>query len=241
MKNTKVLNNSLNDVYEKLYPNLKQELDKINSVLEKDGEDTEQATNPLLLKIDDDYANADTKIMFFGQETNGWLGEQNDGVFLGEIEPVLDLYEEFYLNGGCYSYGGQFWNGINRLKSLINEKFPNKKFGYVWNNVVKIGKCDKGFPHKINHITNEHFNVILQEIDILKPDILIFLSGPYYDGELKKIFGDYKETELGDFDIRQLCKISSSNLKLAFRTYHPNYLWRNDIDNYFNTLIDEIK
>ncbi len=241
MKNTIEINNSLRDIYAKLYPNLKKELESINSILEKDGEESEQATNPLLLKVNEEYVNADTKIMFFGQETNYWLGEQNDGVFLGKIDPVIELYDEFYLKGGCYSYGGQFWNGVNRLKNLISEKFPDRKFGYLWNNVAKIGKCGKGFAHKINHITNEHFNVILQEINIVKPDIVIFLSGPDYDGELKKIFGDYQETKLGDFNIRQLCKINSPKLNLAFRTYHPNYLWRNDIDNYFNTIIDKIK
>ncbi len=51
MKKTIEINNSLKDIYAKLYPTLKKELDSINSTLENNGEEGEQATNPLLLKV----------------------------------------------------------------------------------------------------------------------------------------------------------------------------------------------
>ena len=230
------INNKLKKLYSNLYPELTTNLNKQNTKLKEE----EKATNPLLIQVNEKYANADMKIMFFGQETNFWLGERNSGIFLGEIEPVLNLYENFYLNGQCYSYGGQFWNGIKKLKNLLSEKIPNKEIAYIWNNVVKIGKCGKGFPKDFNFLTTEYFNVILQEIDILKPDILIFFSGHNYDSKLKRLIGDFSQTSINPYTNKQLCKINSSKLDFAIRTYHPNYLFRNNIDKYFSAIVDEI-
>ena len=40
---------------------------------------------------------------------------------------------------------------------------------------------------------------------------------------------------------KQLLELySSPGVDFTFRTYHPNYLWRNDIDSYFNAIIKEI-
>ena len=241
MEATKIANKQLKNLYESYYSDLSSEMFNVNIELDKENRKSEKGTNPLLLKVNDDYVDADIKIMFFGQETNMWLGERNNGAFLGEIQPVIDLYHGFYIDEFCYKYGGQFWNGISRLKKIISNKLPEKKIGFLWNNVVKIGRCDKGFPTKINSLTNKYFNVIPNEIEITKPDIIIFLSGPNYDSEIRKIFGDFKTKAIGGYSTRQLCKIESANLPNAFRTYDPNFLWRNGIDNFFNVIADEIK
>ncbi len=238
MKTVEQINKDLKNLYEINYKHLAKELIAINKEIE---DESKQATNPLLLKVNEHYISADLKIMLFGQETNCWLGERNDGAFLGEIQPVIDLYDDFYTNDRCFTYGGQFWNGVKRLKTMLQQDIPNKKIGFLWNNVVKIGQRVSGFPYKINHITNQYFNVIKEEIQITEPDILIFLSGPRYDNELSKIFGDYTTERMGSFSERQLCKIECPDIPTGFRTYHPNYLWRNGIDKYFNAIIEEIK
>lgn len=232
------MNKELRKLYETHYPDLTKEMFLRNEILDKK---SERSTNPLLLSVGESYMNADLKIMFFGQETNFWLGEKNEGVFLGEIQPIIDLYNGFYLDKYCYKYGGQFWNGINRFKTNLKAQIPNKTIGLLWNNVVKIGKCDKGFPYKINDITNKYFNVISEEIKITKPDVLVFLSGPYYDSEIKKSLGDFNSISIDSFPPRKLCRLEFKNQPIAFRTYHPNYLWRNGIDKYFNAIIQEIK
>ncbi len=235
MKTTEI-NKNLKDLYSGKYPALTTELNKANSNLNP----KEKATNPLLIQVDEKYTKADIKIMFFGQETNTWLGELNDGAFLGEVEPLLDLYNDFFLEDSCFAYGGQFWNGIKRFKELLSDKIPDKNIGYVWNNVIKIGKCGMGFPSETNAITNKYFNVILQEIEILEPDVIIFFSGPNYDEYIEKAIGKFYKINMSLFVKRQLCKITSMELELAFRTYHPNYLWRNNIENFFKPIITEI-
>lgn len=235
------VNDKLKLLYMEKYSILSQMIDVENQNLYKLDRKKSRATNPLLLKINETYETADLKIMFFGQETNIWYKEKNGGAFFGEIEPIINLYESFYLKGNCFKYGGQFWNGINRFETLIRKRFPDKKIGLIWNNVLKIGQCKKGFPKEINYITNKYFNVIIDEIKIIKPDYIIFFSGPNYDNLLKYVIGDFARKEIKSFKERELCEILSSNLPKSYRTYHPNYLWRTkNIDAYLLKIISEI-
>lgn len=183
------------------------------------------------------YANADIKVVIFGQETNDWEGD-----FQNDINVSLDTYDYFFNSNDCYTYGGQFWNGFNRFLSLLKLKFPDKKISSIWNNVIKIGNSgrDKNYPPEyIYSIENEKFSVIKDEIEILKPDIILFLSGPNYDAELKNSLNDVEFlTVTENFTERNLAKVKYKNHKNMFRTYHP---WRNGIDSYFNEIIDKIE
>lgn len=197
-------------------------------------------TNPLLVFIDkeEEYRNADIRVVIYGQETNGWYED-----FKTDINPVLDCYDKFYNGGQCWNYGGQFWNGVSKFWTMLEEKFPNKKIRYVWNNIVKIGKSDeKGFPPDyIYEVERNHFSIIKDELKILKPNIILFLTGPNYDSVIADNFGQLSYTALPPFDSRWLSRVSLSGTDFAFRTYHPNFLWRNNIDSFFRTIIDEIK
>lgn len=231
------INQKLLDLYKQKYPVLSQVLLEKNKSLTH----ADKATNPLLIKVDSQYTNSDLKVMFFGQETNYWYGEKNKGEFIGQIEPLLDLYESFYLKGKCYSYGGQFWNGVSRFKQLLSNDL-NVKVGLVWNNVIKIGKCGRGMPFKsIQDTQFEYFNVIQEEIKILSPDILVFFSGPNYDVQIAKSFGELQKFRIENFAERQICQLILTDTPLAFRTYHPNYLWRNDINAYLNSILERVK
>lgn len=195
-------------------------------------------TNPLLIKIEneEDYSSADIRLMIFGQETNGWY-EMDDS-----IEGILKGYDDFFNIDYCYSYGGQFWNGISRFITMISKKYPDKKIRYVWNDIVKIGKSEgKGLPPDyIYNVERELFSVIKDEIKIIKPNFLIFFTGPYYDNKIVDNFGKVDFEAIQPFNVRQVAKTKIGNVP-AIRTYHPNYLWRNDINSYFDSIIDEIK
>ena len=231
-------NAKLKTLYEEFLPQLSEQAFCVNKQLSGKN----KATNPLLIKIGEEYIDAKMKIMFFGQETNSWhLEMDGTGKFHGEIEPLLQLYKKFYLKKGCYSYGGQFWNGINRFKQQI-KKHELHTSGLIWNNVVKIGRCGKGTPNKeILNIQKRNFKVIEKEIEILKPDFLVFFSGPNYDHLINEMVAPTKFTPIKNFNERQLCTLETSFGVKAFRTYHPNYLWRNGIDKYLDAIIYEMK
>jgi hypothetical protein len=197
-------------------------------------------TCPLLLTIgnEEEFNNAEIRLMVYGQETNSWYNE-----FHNNQQPIIDNYDSFFNDGECWSYGGQFWNGVSRFISSLQTKYPDKKIKSVWNNIVKIGKYnDKGFPPDyIYEVEREHFSVIKDELEIIKPNIVLFFTGPNYDSIVHDNFGKLEKQALAPYSERQISKIKLDGVDFAFRTYHPNYLWRNDIDSYFDTIINEIK
>ncbi len=196
-------------------------------------------TCPLLLTIDneEEFNDAEIRLMVFGQETNSWYDE-----FHNNLEAIIGTYDSFFNGGECWRYGGQFWNGVSRFINLLQAKHSDKKIKIVWNNIVKIGKYnDKGFPPDyIYEVEREHFSVIKEELEIIKPNIVLFFTGPNYDSVIHDNFGKLEKQALAPFSERQVSKIKLDSVDFAFRTYHPNYLWRNDIDSYFDRIINEI-
>ena len=125
---------------------------------------------------------------------------------------------------------------------MISDKYPDKKIRYVWNDIVKIGKSEgKGLPPDyIYNVERDVFSVIKDEIKIIKPNFLLFFTGPYYDNKIEDNFGKVDFEPILPYNVRQLAKTKIAGIT-AIRTYHPNYLWRNDINSYFDSIINEIK
>lgn len=204
-------------------------------------------TNPLLLWPclgDDEYDKADVRVMIFGQETNDWYGTFNPNADKDEeIERISKLYKNFlYVN---QPYKSQFWNGFNLFKKMLEKKFPDKNIRYIWNNVVKIGKArQKGFPPDyIYNVEQTYFRVLDNEINILKPHIILFLTGPNYDNYIKDKLVKIHFKQISPFTSRKIAELDINGVNFAFRTYHPNYLYRQGkgaINQFFQTIIDKI-
>ena len=209
----------------------------------KNEEDKNQATNPLMLMIDEDWEKADLKVMIFGQENNFWGGEcGNGGAFGGKINEVIEIYNKFYLKDTMYSC--PFWNEFRRIRSEISTN--DKKVAVLWNNIVKIGRLGPGFNLEIHQITKQYFNVIQDEIKILQPDLLIFFTGPKYNERIQEALGEFSNIEIDGFSARQMCNIEFKEfpgIKKSIRTYHPGYLYRNKNRRlkFINKILLEIK
>jgi len=232
------INQQLFHLYSSKWSNLCKAFDPIIN----DDNATSIPTSPLFLCVDEEkYQKADLKVMFFGQETNGWI--EKDCYYGGtdeNLKCLMDGYYDFLYNGKCWKHGGQFWNGVKRFQKILEEKNPDKNIHYIWNNIIKIGKAE-GIGKPLRHISDverSHFTVIQDEIKIINPDLIVFFSGPNYDKVIVENFGHTEFVALPPFTSRQLSKLSNSVLKTAVRTYHPNYLWRNDINKYISTIID---
>lgn len=233
------INRELKRLYMRNWYEMSRELNEINS---DEGKEL-KATNPLLIKIDEDkYNESDIKIMIFGQETNSWENLYND-----DYNKTLNIYEEFFNSNYCMkTYGGQFWNGFKNLKNKLENKYHNKSIYFIWNNICKIGNAERNKNRAANYIMTleeKYFNIIKEEIDIIKPDIIIFFTGPNYDIILNKKISNLNFEEIQGYKIRELSKLSNDWCTNVFRTYHPNYLYRGKgrIEKYFNTIIENIK
>lgn len=208
------INEQLQALYETHYEKLLHEYRSSFAHQIKD-----QLTNPLLISIDEDkYQKSDLKIMFFGQETNDWEGPCGK-----EINELLCTYQKFLTDG---NRRGQFWNAVSDYTQAIQEKNPNKCISYVWNNILKIGKAhEKGKPSSEGiELQQKYFPVIKDEVEILKPDIIIFFTGPY-DDYIRYEFPDINLLELNGWNDRELCQLNSAYLPArSFRTSHPTKL-----------------
>ena len=180
--------------------------------------------------------------MIVGQETNSWTGE------IGEksIDQLMNKYEDFFGNGKCFRYGGQYWNAVKSYSEAFKSKYDKANVQLIWNNILKVGKNEgKGKPKKeIIKIQQEYFPVFQKELEILKPDVLIFFTGPKYDKYLRSNWDDITFDQIDKYPIRELAKVSSKYLpKNSFRTYHPSYIYRKGkqyFHNVQNTIINNV-
>lgn len=175
-----------------------------------------EPANPFLIVEPSGYQERAKKVMICGQETQGWGNEFDDRPESATLEAILNIYAGFVNRGG---YNSPYWQFINSLKRACPD------VGFVCNNIVKIGKKHgPGCDNQINELTLKYFPVIPEELNILKPDLILFLTGPNYDWRIRKTIGDFKTKNIGN--IKRFDEIIFHNplLPKAFRCYHPRYL-----------------
>ena len=187
-------------------------------------------TNPLLLCFDEnEYSQADKRILICGQETWGW------GKFGSSIEHCMDGYRSFFIDGEFYDgYGvSSFWKAFRYFQSQFAKIYAGQKIQYIWQNLSKIGRDDgeTGVTDEIRALERQYFPVLKEEIAILAPDVVLFLSGPNRDHDIRFHFPDAKFYKAGDEpNLRRRAWVSSSYLpRFTLRLYHPRYFaaWTN--------------
>jgi hypothetical protein len=241
----------------------------------KQSDINKKAAWPLFIKSNGGYEQADIKLLVFGQETGGWPAGGNPPPYSSNItiEDVLKKYDDFFNLKKCYGWEDYlgFWTGIEKfIETFKNKIFElNNKINvdYLWNNIVKMGLYNNGtgyqrFPSPFyEKIIKQYLNnIIPREVEILKPDYIIFFYGnnyneekPFYerkengsfdypyDDVLDDIFGKPKRSDISKFFQNQLCEIIIPNVKKSFKTYHPRYLLiKNYFDKYISKIITEI-
>jgi len=198
------------------------------------------------------WTDADIRVMFFGKEPNQWRNEDTDDP-LESVEAAMALYKNFY--SVHYNYEqpvGHFYtenmassffrDGVNGIMSELGERFPGKKIACLTNNISKLS-TSKGKPvsQGLHDIEMEELRVIVKEIRILKPNILIFFTGPgnnRYFRYIKQHFGFVMSEKLGDAEERDVAKLIRSSDILAYKTHHPQG-HRNRWVHY-NAILDDI-
>ena len=221
-----MINEKLREMYSQKIEGLKSSPDFADEV---DG--------PILMHCwEDEYEKSQIKILFIGKECNGWIGYMSD-----KIDKPIEDYKKFKLskNGNRTV----FWQYIYRINAALN---PDQKDGnnFLWTNVSKF--CTHkghGLDWDIHLSTVDKFNCLKDEIVITKPDIVIFLSGPDYDGKINIQFNN--EVEFKPFKeqhIRETAILEHPVLpKHSYRIYHPNYLQRSKKSFLLEELIEHLK
>lgn len=163
-----------------------------------------------------------------------------------------DLYHRYFFEKDDYGKRGNstpFTRRSDQLIDLLRTKLPNLKIEYLWNNVSKIGRGGKDFGQccgkptsEIREIEQRYFNVVAEEVKILKPDIVIFMTGFSADSDIKEKFGlsdDYfHPIKEGLF----LDRIDFPGVKYAARTIHPSTPGQRKeyFNRHFEALVDDM-
>lgn len=205
------------------------------------------------------YTKADIKIMFCGQEVHLWEKEE-------DFRDVQRKYEEFFENKYVLTDQGGFWShdeiasgnhffrwGCNGILSgivdqILKPNYPGKKVAMLWNNISKLSNM-KGRPvdGEVHAIERKYFHVIPKEVEILKPDIIVFLTGPgendYYRYILENFNLTGKPSSLGNIPVHDLAKLPLQGVKLAYKTYHPNAYGKDESFHwqFYQAILDDIK
>ncbi|TKZ36428.1 hypothetical protein [Brachyspira catarrhinii] len=78
---------------------------------------------------------------------------------------------------------------------------------------------------EVQNIIDKKFNILKDEIKIINPDIVLFLTGPDYDDYIKTQLEGVKfhKLENSDYEKSQFARVEHEVLpKKSFRIYHPN-------------------
>lgn len=152
------------------------------------------------------------RLLVVGQETRGW--EQWPAV---SPESIIEKYKSFDLGRGYWF--SPFWQAAHRLHRLINTSGPER--GFVWSNLVKISQRKKR-PERTIENKSCGLELLQKELEILKPDAVVFFTGPKYDERLKTTFPGLKPIGVTRYIDR--IKLDRQLPRRSFRTYHPRWL-----------------
>lgn len=187
---------------------------------------------PLLVSSNEIYLNnLNKKILYIGQETNGWINDyENKEYFIDEIEQV---YYDFMVKS---NYNKPFWQFI---KSIINS---NKVIdNIIWNNTLIAGKrVGIGCPDNYQELQKLSLEYLLFLYNYFNPEVVILVNGPnnpYYDvtiNFLKQINSNINKYPTLDNSL------IIDETKNIFWTYHPSYQNRKNMTDKNKQLIKKI-
>jgi hypothetical protein len=117
---------------------------------------------------------------------------------------------------------------------------------FIWMNINKFGRVSEaGRPdQRVLDKEVEHYNILAEELAILKPDVCLFFTGPYYDNDIQRKLPDVSFQKLGDYKLNQVAQLSSAHLpKHSYRTYHPGYgnFHPNEYKDMLRAILEECK
>lgn len=167
------------------------------------------------------------------------------------------MYKDFRLGA---DYNSLFWQYAHRFNIDLN---GIDDLNFVWMNVNKFGSgSGVGKPELVEfrqcrHVEQQavhaqavlddevkYYNLLVEELAILKLDVCLFLTGPNYDQDIARKLPDVEFHSLCEFGEREAARLHSRYLpRHSYRTYHPGYGNRisETYQRILNAILDECK
>lgn len=199
-------------------------------------------TEPFCTAVLDNYDTNKSTIMFVGQEPNGYGDIKN---FKNNVEQSIKESQNWLIEFLKYNLKSPKPKE-KEFYSVSNQEIPYKKTAFIkalrtlpndynicWNNIDKI-------QYKTNNIKgiklysddekilngykiNDKNTLLLQEIGIVKPNIIIFAIGPSYKDSLEVSLNMKLSKECCPNKNKPIGKCFNIGTSQCFWTYHPRY------------------
>lgn len=206
--------------------------------LEKSNLKSHDFDGPLLMSCwEEEYLNSEYKMLFFGRESNGWHGD-----LIFDVNESIKKYVDFELckNGKNTT----FWQYIYDTKNILMPKTIGQK-NFLWSNVSKFSNLDGTAIHRDDfNFFCDNFNVMQSEIEISKPDVIIFFSGNTWDEKIQYQIKDriYFEQVNSNIPVSELSRLASVSFPYhTYRVDHPITLQTQKKWNYMELIMNEIR
>ncbi len=202
---------------------------------------------PFFLGVSEKYENATKRIMIVGQETRGWTLYKPDWTLEDSQKWTIDYlnYQLHYDDSLRERFGRRnsspFWSFF--------KQFSNDDIVPCWNNIDKAQRYFDGKTMSLTEeiefalnksLPNSNKTLFQMEIDITKPDVIVFITGPCYYATMEAAMNLEKDSlkNVG-LSYNHGCVDITNTVNLGvptYWTYHPrhiaskkNELCRNDI------------
>lgn len=208
----------------------------MSAIQQLDSKQLEQLSNPFLVKALPAYRKAKRKVLFIGQQTNGWdplkltletFKNEDREVSRDNVVDYLQwMYEDFrYLRKSDHT---PFWKAMRRLYQVLSPGEGDD--GFLHTELVRFDYANQRPPQEIESLLQREYNVLPMEIFALAPEVVIFFTGPDYDERLCETFagkGAKQPLQLEpvkDLKPNVLSRVIHPSLPYhSYRTYHPKY------------------
>lgn len=173
------------------------------------------AARPHLIRVPDAYTTAPTRLAIVGQEVGGWAA----GVELGDdpVDALMRHYAAFDLGRG--QAGAPFWDACHELHAALNPNGPPRAF--VWSSLVKVDAGgDRSGPALEDPLVR--LGLPRRELELLRPDAVVFFTGPRYDPLLAETFPGLVHEPAGLPFVSRL--VHPALPGPSFRCYDPAFL-----------------
>ena len=219
---------------------------------------------PLLLNVTEEYCQAERRVLFIGQETFGWSWNsdlQNAYPRYPNAWRFLDVnsFRDFLANPDsiealCWGYQefqfaayqplnrrGPFWQAFREVR-----EWPGA--GMMWGNISRMDYAPANQNQSFSILTPaaqslreavvaQQARLVAAELAILKPHVCLFFTGPNYDDFIRSVWPRSEFLACNEQPPRELARVADAALPAAsFRTYHPNFLRRDNRWFYIETM-----
>lgn len=189
----------------------------------------------LLGFVPENYENAEHKILIVGRETRGWQLDKDNAIesYTDDIiQKSMDKSKDWVKHNltGDSKKGTKGTTFFNFVRKVSNKCGAN---GILWANTFAVD-YKKSIPSQdklFQDIKNLSKELLQAQIDILKPDYILFIGGTSSVSARREYFPNLKG-DSKSFDgiaIRYLERFTFDGQEspICYRTYHPAYRGKN--------------